>query len=482
MQRRLVSTAVLEWRLERRAGIPAIVLALAGAWLVVSSMVPDPWQSTTVTLGLFVDLSGVGLLVVPALVVGERASGTDRMLQFTNQPRVERVLVRVAVSTAIGAVGAAVLVTGSGVDGVPGRMAGIVSMASFFALASWTVLGRGRTLTVYMTRLPLVAVPLIVPALLHHLDLWQSPLAWMSPVTGQLTLLSGERIGLGGWTGQAVWWAVAVAAAARAVSESPERPPADPHTRTGRRPPGPGPLRRLRSLLWVDRSVLLGDPLALMVILGVPATALVSRLVTTVGSEWVSARVGVAIEGAAPLMVGLLVVVHTPVLVGSVAGLLLLEDHDAGMWPLVATTRFSFRGLVAYRCALAAVVAAVLTAVGLLVAGAGHGVGAAGFAVTVLAAGAVAPVPTLLMAALSRDRTAGVGVMKLMGVPFYLPLALWWIEGPWELPFALVPTTWPLTTLWAETLPGAVAAAGASGVAASVAGALLWRRLDRRIT
>jgi hypothetical protein len=117
--------------------------------------------------------------------------------------------------------------------------------------------------------------------------------------------------------------------------------------------------------------------------------------------------------------------------------------------------------------------------IGFVIAGVRHPAGWVGVAATAAAAAALAPVVALAMTALSPNRAAGLALMKIIGLPFYLPLASWFVGGPLVAAFGIVPSTWTLWALWADTVPGTLAAA-AVGVAMSLgASILLLRRLPR---
>jgi hypothetical protein len=74
---------------------------------------------------------------------------------------------------------------------------------------------------------------------------------------------------------------------------------------------------------------------------------------------------------------------------------------------------------------------------------------------TALVSAAASTVPAMLLASLVRDRVAGMALMKAIGLPLYLPLAWWFVEGSAGWVFALVPTGWAAQALWAETVGGA---------------------------
>ncbi len=207
------------------------------------------------------------------------------------------------------------------------------------------------TLTAYMVRVPLVAVPLLLPALLAHLGIWDGWLLQLSPATGQMALMAGDfSWPLLGW--QLAWiiglWLLAqraVVAPLRPVRIEAARRAAG-RTRSSR---GFSPWQAIRSFARTDRATLLRDPLVLMIVGGVPALAIAARLLATVGASWISDRFGVEIGPYLPVIWGLTLVLHTPLMFGSLVGLLFLEDRDARLLPVIATTRASIATLVAYR-------------------------------------------------------------------------------------------------------------------------------------
>jgi hypothetical protein len=174
-------------------------------------------------------------------------------------------------------------------------------------------------------------------------------------------------------------------------------------------------------------------------------------------------------------------VLHVPLMLGSVAGLLLLEDRDAGLLPALGTAPGALATMLAHRLAATATLAASAVGGGLLLTGAGHPAGVVGLLATAVACGAVSTVPALLMGALGRDRAQGIALMKVLGVPLYAPLAWWYVGGPLGWLFALVPTGWVVRASWTAS-PLAATGLAAGGTAASLlVGALALRRLRRSL-
>jgi hypothetical protein len=232
----------------------------------------------------------------------------------------------------------------------------------------------------------------------------------------------------------------------------------------------------VRSLARVDRRTLLGDRLLLLIAAGVPLLALAVRWVGGPGLAWVEGRYGVDLAGYLPLAWAFVLVLHTPAMFGALTGLLFCEDRDAGLLPAVALTRASLRTLLVYRLGATMAVTALAVVAGLGIAGAEHAAGPSGILATAVVAGAAAVVPALLLATLARDRVQAMALTKVMGIPLYLPLAWWFVDGPAGWVFAVVPTGWAAQALWAGSATQAWAfAAGGLAVTAVLAAALLSR-------
>ena len=454
----------------------AIVTVL---WSVAVQLVPAEARGVVVPLILLMDLAALGFYFIPSLMVLERAEGISSAMRVTPARAGERLAVRVIALTAASLLAALVLVLASGHGPMPIVLLGVASTSVTFALLAVVMVGPFDTLTAYMVRVPLVAVPLLLPALLAHLGIWDGWLLQLSPATGQMELMSGVvTLPLLAW--QLAWIAALWLLAQRAVL-APLRPMRVEAARRSvartRSASSFSVWQAIASFARTDRATLLRDPLVLMIVGGVPALAIGARLVGTIGAGWIRDRFGVEIGPYLPVIWALTLVLHTPLMFGSLVGLLFLEDRDARLLPVLATTRASIATLVGYRLGALVLATAVMLPIGFAIAGVSHPAGWIGLAAAVVAAAALAPLPALAMAALSPNRAAGMALMKVIGLPFYLPLAAWFIGLPWVVAFGLLPSSWSLWALWAGSVATALAAA-AMGVAISVAAcAVLVRRL-----
>lgn len=485
-----------EVRVQARHGVFVGTAAVTAAWLAVLVALPATVRPTAVAWILFLDVAAIGLFFVPALAVVERANGVPAALALTRVGATTVLVTRVAVVAIVAVVAALPLLMAAGTArSAPGDiivvLATVAMVSVLVSLLSVVVLGRATTLTAWMTRLPVVAIPLLAPAMAHGIGLWDTPMSWLSPFTGALGMLAGH------WSwAAAAWiavWVLALGSMAVGigfVTDSPAAPTA-PVTRAvaeapvaeslDDRAPSWGRWAAVRSMARVDRRTLLGDGLLMALVAGAPILALAVRWVAGPGATWLMEVHGLDVVPVLPVVWAFVLVVHTPTMVGAVTGLVFTEDRDSGILPAVATTRASLSTLVGYRLVVTAAAAAALVAVAVPLAGAHHAQGVFGVAVTSVVAGAVATVPALLLAAHAHDRAQAMAMTKAMALPLYLPLAWWFVDGAAGWAFVVVPTAWAVRAAWATSVPEVVVFGLAGILACALLDLLLIRRLRRTL-
>ncbi len=473
--RSLVAT---ELRLHRRHGLLAATGAMTAVWVVVLLVLEPSWRAEAVRWVLFLELAVLGFFFVPALAVIERSNGVTASLRLTRLAPSTALAVRVSALAAAALLAAAVVLPIAGLGWPSKVLVGVALMSLLVSLLAVVMVGRATTLTAYMARVPAVAVPLILPALLVGTGLWEHPVLALSPMTGALELLAGR----GSWAAAAwilLWVAGLWVAAVRIGFDV-----TPPTTDRSAAPSGGWPAASstysswsaVRSLARADRRTIVGDRILLLLLAGVPIIALAVRWFSGDGLGWVETRYGVDLAEHLPLIWAFVLVAHTPVMFGAMTGLLFLEDRDAGLFPAIATTRSTLSTLLAYRLAATSVATAALVMLALPIAGAHHPAGIVGVVATGFAAGALATVPAMLLASLATDRVQGMALTKAIGVPLYLPLAWWFIDGPTGWLFLLIPTAWTAQAFWsAEALASVGFALGGIAVAVALVVALTVR-------
>lgn len=195
------------------------------------------------------------------------------------------------------------------------------------------------------------------------------------------------------------------------------------------------------------RSVVRDPMLAPLLAVPVLVVALL-RLGLPPLAGWVQARFAVDLTAYAPLLAAGLVVVTIPAMFGAVAGILVLDERDAGTLTALRVTPLGLGGYLGWRVGSAVVAAAVGVVVGLPLSGLFAWAQVPAALGLVVPASLVAPVVALALVALAGDKVAAVAVAKGMNLLLTLPLAAWFVDGPAELAFGILPTYWPVKAFW----------------------------------
>lgn len=468
-----------EWRLQLRHGVVAAVGGVTVLWVVAILLVPGSWRAEVSRWALFFDLTGVGLFFVPALIALERGSGVSDAHRITPTSPASFLSVRVAGVASLATAGGTVVLLTAGVSQIGMRIAGVLGLAVLLSIIAVVAMGSNVSLPGYLTRVPFLAVPLLLPALLEGSGAVSSPLLGLSPVTSGMRLLGGSG---GGFDGLylAAWIAALALPAVRAWSSQPTavaRPEVDrAPARATRIRAG---IAAWRSQATVDRRSLAGDRLLILVLAGVPLIAGAARWAAGAGVTWAEDRWNVDIEPLVPLIWAFVLVVHTPSMLGAVTGLLFLEDRDVGALPALHTTRWSLGGLVRWRLVVTAALTAAAVMAAVPLAGATHQAGWTGIVAAAVASGAASTTVALLIATFGRDRAQGMAVMKIIGLPFYAPLAAWAAPSAVSLAFLVVPSAWAVQAFWAGDAVTAWIWALGGVVTSALLDAMLVRRYQR---
>ncbi|MBW3590452.1 MAG: hypothetical protein KY393_01145 [Actinobacteria bacterium] len=458
-----------ELKLHRRHGVLAGTVAMGVMWSLVLLSLPPGWRPTVAPWILFFEVSALGFFFVPALAVSERGNGVTAALRLTRLSPAVALGVRLSALSLYALAVAAVLLWIAGSAG-PVAMSGVALAGVLFCLIAVLMVGRADSLTAFFARAPGIAIALLLPALLDAGGLIDSPLLLLSPATAAFEMLRG-RAGVAGVVWILLWIAGLSVAAVRIGFEV--RPARGGRTPGRVRPQivtlsGNGRWAAARSFARVDARTLVTDRIALLLLAGIPLIALALRWVSGPGIDWMQTRYGVDLAPDLPAIAAFVLAIHVPVILGSMAGLLFLEDRDSGLLPAIAVAPAALRTLVVYRMAATMLATALAVAGGMWVAGVGHPAGGVGVAATAATGAAVATVPAVILAGVARDRVQGMALMKAITVPLYLPVAWWFVAGPAGWLFALAPTGWSARALWAGTAPQSAIAVVGCGVTASV--------------
>ncbi len=357
------SALATEWRLQARSGVPLGAAISTAGWVVLLRIVPVAVRPTAAAWVLFVEVTALGFFAAPALAVVERANGVIAATAMTRWRPGAALAIRMTLMGAWAAASALAVTAAGGLVNPAAVLVGVLAATGLLTLLSLAALGRAETLTAWMPRVPLVAVPVLVPAMVAAAQISDHPALALSPLTGAWHWWSGGPSGAAlAWLlasmAAVAWWVVrsgwsvsppddAPAPAVAAAAGEPEVgciAPAGPGTRRWHRR-----LVAVRSQARVDRRTLGGDALVVMLVAGVPIVAIAVRVATGPLLGWVEGRWGVDLAPHLPALWAFLLVVHTTTMFGAVTGLLLLEDRDAGLEPAIATTAAGPGTVLAWR-------------------------------------------------------------------------------------------------------------------------------------
>jgi fluoroquinolone transport system permease protein len=180
------------------------------------------------------------------------------------------------------------------------------------------------------------------------------------------------------------------------------------------------------------------------------------------------------------LLSGYLLLMLPPMLVGLVAGFLLLDERDDQTLTALLVTPLSLDSYLLYRIGTPLVLCTAMTAGALAFSGLSLVPWPALLPVLLLAA-MEGPIMALFLASFAANKVQGFAVMKAMGTPLALPVLAWFVDLPLQLFAGLIPTYWPLRAYWSAGDPGALYAASLVIGFAMHAGILWWlvRRFSR---
>jgi fluoroquinolone transport system permease protein len=502
--RRWLALLGLQARLQWRYAVVGVAAALTVAWTGLLWWLPGSARPDAAAWLLLLDTAVLGTTVAGALVLLERGQGV--LAALSTSPARLGELLAARVGTLAGLVlAAAVPVALIGRLALPAALAAVGSTALLTMLLAIAVAARCRSVIAFMVALPLVLVPLLLPAVAYGIGL-RHPLLYAAPTTGAMQLLQGGFPA--GWGAIAVtgWLAVAGAGAAVAAQDQLRRyaaaaPPPRPtrraarssaHTdasgsamtarerweqprarcvsgcrakRSERGPHLPASHGPVRAFVRSDLATAVRDPLLVLLALSPILLGLVIRFGYPSARDWLAQVHGFDLDPYRPVLLAVALLLHVPVSFGMLGALLVLDDVDDRALLAVRTSPLTLPRYLGYRATLVGVAALA----GLVVAAPLSGLAPLHswqLWPALLLAAMLAPVTALAALAVARNKVEGVAVLKLLALPLYAPLAGWWLTGPAGWPLALLPSWWVVQALWTGW-PYAVAGA-------VLTAALLW--------
>lgn len=199
-------------------------------------------------------------------------------------------------------------------------------------------------------------------------------------------------------------------------------------------------MRMLWALTKRDIKNVLRDPMLLLSLIGPLFLAAAMRFLLPLGAALLQQQSGFDLSAHYLFMVSFLTL-FTPMMIGTLVGLIILDERDDNMLQYYAVTPLSKSGYLAHRLVSPAILSFLVTFPVLALAGLVRLNYAAVIAV-VLMASLQAPFTALILGSFAGNKIEGLTLAKGLGLLYGAPLAGYLINSLWHLPAGIFPTYW----------------------------------------
>ncbi|GAB2733735.1 fluoroquinolones efflux ABC transporter permease [Salinifilum aidingensis] len=225
------------------------------------------------------------------------------------------------------------------------------------------------------------------------------------------------------------------------------------------------------------------EPLLIAVVLAPLGWIALLRFGTPPVAAAVHARYGLDLAPYHPLILTAFLLLTSPVVVGGLTGMLVLDERDSGTLTALRVTPVPLLRVVAYRAVTALLLTALYTVATMAASGMLPAEQLPGLAVIGLGNGLCGVMFALLVLALARNKVEGLAVMRGVAIVLAgLPLIGYFLDSPWQLALGVIPTYWPAQAYWTlseggQWWPHVLGGLAVNGVLAL----LLYRRFARSV-
>ncbi|HVS03534.1 MAG TPA: hypothetical protein VMT16_12245, partial [Thermoanaerobaculia bacterium] len=134
-------------------------------------------------------------------------------------------------------------------------------------------------------------------------------------------------------------------------------------------------------------------------------------------------------------------------MMGTVVGFLLLDQRDDQTMTALLVTPLSLGDYLRYRMVVLMLLAALLSCGALLLAGLTETTPLQ-LVVAAVVAAPLAPIYALFFGTVAANKVQGFALAKIVGIVFVPCIAAYFVTGPWQTLFGVVPHYWPLKVYW----------------------------------
>lgn len=143
------------------------------------------------------------------------------------------------------------------------------------------------------------------------------------------------------------------------------------------------------------------------------------------------------------LVIGLLLLLTTPVMIGIMSGFILLDEKDEGVAMSIAVTPFQLKGYLLYRLTLPMVIS-LLLAFPVLIIGGFTEIMTLRLLPFLLLILLETPLIALFMASIAENKVEGLAAAKVVSIILAIPIAIYFIDHPAMMLAGIMPPYWPL--------------------------------------
>ena len=224
-----------------------------------------------------------------------------------------------------------------------------------------------------------------------------------------------------------------------------------------------------RSLGAIDARNVARDSMLRWMAVFTPGFGLLFRFAVPAAADALHRRFGFDLVAYYPLLMSFLPLVMAG-MTGTVAGFLLLDQRDDQTMTALLVTPLSLGDYLRYRLSGLMVLSAVFGAVMVPVAGLTETTPLQ-VVVTAVVAAPLAPIYALFLGTFAANKVQGFALAKAVGVLLVPCVVAYFVTGPWQSVFGIVPHYWPLKVFWlfAEGASGPALAHALIGVAGQAA-------------
>lgn len=219
-------------------------------------------------------------------------------------------------------------------------------------------------------------------------------------------------------------------------------------------------MKRLQALLMNDARQIWKDPMLMASLLGPLAVIAFTRFVFPSLSVWLERQFDFSLFNYSAFAVTFLLLT-IPLLPGTMAGLLMLDERDENIISYYAATPLTRQGYLVYRLLLPSLLSLLMTALFFLLSGLTEAHLENMY--TLLLLTLEAPCLALFLAAFANNKVEGLALSKISGLLFAGPVVAAFVPVPWQYLGMWIPTFWPAKCYLLVLSSEPVAALGAFG-------------------